>query len=103
MVVLPCTKCPHQIQGVDFIPIFPVIQWLMKRAIETREEFGDYIVPILCLSTVNITLLLMRLSLNVARIKQLELSLHTRCVHVAVLYIILFVGLYVIINVCFYY
>ena len=34
---------PHQIQGLDFIHIFPVIQWLVKRAIETREEFGDYI------------------------------------------------------------
>ena len=48
MVVLPRMKCPHrldphQIQGLDFIHIFPVIQWLVKRAIETREEFGDYI------------------------------------------------------------
>ena len=48
VVVLPRMKCPHrldphQIQGLDFIHIFPVIQWLVKRAIETREEFGDYI------------------------------------------------------------
>ena len=61
---------PHQIQGLDFIHIYPVIQvsstplsffflpssllpsllvsfpglqWLVKRAIETREEMGDYI------------------------------------------------------------
>ncbi|XP_053732229.1 coiled-coil domain-containing protein 93 isoform X3 [Synchiropus splendidus] len=44
--VLPRMKCPHrlephQIQGLDFIHIFPVIQWLVKRAIETREEMGD--------------------------------------------------------------
>ena len=31
------------IQGLDFIHIFPVIQWLVKRAIETREEFGGNI------------------------------------------------------------
>ncbi|XP_078084291.1 coiled-coil domain-containing protein 93 isoform X1 [Mustelus asterias] len=46
--VLPIMKCPHrlephQIQGLDFIHIFPVVQWLVKRAIETREEMGDYI------------------------------------------------------------
>ncbi|XP_058476096.1 coiled-coil domain-containing protein 93 isoform X2 [Solea solea] len=46
--VLPKMKCPHrlephQIQGLDFIHIFPVIQWLVKRAIETREEMGDYV------------------------------------------------------------
>ncbi|KAM4731604.1 coiled-coil domain-containing protein 93 isoform 2-T2 [Anableps anableps] len=46
--VLPEMKCPHrlephQIQGLDFIHIFPVIQWLVKRAIETREEMGDYV------------------------------------------------------------
>ncbi|XP_069011293.1 coiled-coil domain-containing protein 93 isoform X1 [Embiotoca jacksoni] len=45
---LPRMKCPHrlephQIQGLDFIHIFPVIQWLVKRAIETREEMGDYV------------------------------------------------------------
>ncbi|XP_055947206.1 coiled-coil domain-containing protein 93-like isoform X2 [Argiope bruennichi] len=48
VAVLPKMKCPHriephQIQGLDFIHIFPVIQWLVKRAIETREETGDYI------------------------------------------------------------
>uniref|UniRef100_A0A665VZH6 Coiled-coil domain-containing protein 93 n=1 Tax=Echeneis naucrates TaxID=173247 RepID=A0A665VZH6_ECHNA len=46
--VLPKMKCPHrlephQIQGLDFIHIFPVIQWLVKRAIETKEEMGDYV------------------------------------------------------------
>ncbi|KAG8193575.1 hypothetical protein JTE90_000212 [Oedothorax gibbosus] len=48
VAVLPRMKCPHriephQIQGLDFIHIFPVIQWLVKKAIETREETGDYI------------------------------------------------------------
>ncbi|XP_037774701.1 coiled-coil domain-containing protein 93-like [Penaeus monodon] len=32
---------PHQIQGLDAIHIFPVIQWLVKKALETREEFVD--------------------------------------------------------------
>ncbi|XP_045598387.2 coiled-coil domain-containing protein 93 isoform X1 [Procambarus clarkii] len=44
--VLRSMKCPHQlephqIQGLDAIHIFPVIQWLVKKALETREEFGD--------------------------------------------------------------
>ena len=34
---------PHQIQGLDFIHIYPVIQWLVKLAIATREEMGDFI------------------------------------------------------------
>ncbi|KAK7905103.1 hypothetical protein WMY93_017710 [Mugilogobius chulae] len=71
--VLPKMKCPHrlephQIQGLDFIHIYPVIQVrhvfnyspqicyhhpfdllcvpsavVVKRAIETREEMGDYV------------------------------------------------------------
>ena len=46
MSVLPKMKCPHaiephQIQGLDFIHIYPVIQWLVKRAIESRAEMGD--------------------------------------------------------------
>ncbi|XP_012675252.2 coiled-coil domain-containing protein 93 isoform X2 [Clupea harengus] len=46
--VMPKMMCPyrlepHQIQGLDFIHIFPVVQWLVKRAIETREEMGDYV------------------------------------------------------------
>ena len=41
--VLPEMKCPHmikphQIQGLDFINIFPVVQWLVKKALETRAE-----------------------------------------------------------------
>ena len=41
--VLPELKCPHtikphQIQGLDFINIFPVVQWLVKKALETRAE-----------------------------------------------------------------
>ena len=41
--VLPKMKCPymvkpHQIQGLDFINIFPVVQWLVKKALETRAE-----------------------------------------------------------------
>lgn len=48
VAVLPKMKCPHrlephQIQGLDCIHIFPVIQWLVKKAIETRQEMGDYI------------------------------------------------------------
>lgn len=48
VVVLPKMKCPHrlephQIQGLDFIHIFPIVQWLVKKAIETREKRGDYV------------------------------------------------------------
>jgi hypothetical protein len=32
---------PYQIQGLDFIHIYPVVQWLVKKAIETRAEMGD--------------------------------------------------------------
>ena len=44
--VLPEMKCPyrldpHQIQGLDFVHIFPVVQWLVKKTIEAREEYGD--------------------------------------------------------------
>ena len=44
--VLPQMLCPHrldphQIQGLDFVHIYPVVQWLVKRAIEVREETGD--------------------------------------------------------------
>lgn len=46
--VLKRMKCPHrlephQIQGLDFIHIYPVVQWLVKRAIECRAETGDYV------------------------------------------------------------
>ena len=32
---------PHQIQGLDYIHLFPIIQWLVKKAIATREAEGD--------------------------------------------------------------
>ena len=43
VAVLPKMNCPfriepHQIQGLDFINIFPVVQWLVKKALETRAE-----------------------------------------------------------------
>lgn len=39
VAALPKMKCPyliepHQIQGLDFINIFPVIQWLVKRSVD---------------------------------------------------------------------
>jgi hypothetical protein len=48
VAVLPEMKCPHhvephQIQGLDFIHIFPVIQWLVKRSVETREEMWHFV------------------------------------------------------------
>ncbi|CAF1475219.1 unnamed protein product [Adineta steineri] len=47
VLVLSRMKCPHsiepfQIQGGDFIHIFPVIQWLVKRVFERRAEIGDF-------------------------------------------------------------
>lgn len=43
VTVLPHMKCPfalepHQIQGLDFINIFPVIQWLVKESVNLRIE-----------------------------------------------------------------
>lgn len=29
--------------GLDFKSIFPVIQWLVKKVVETRAEMGDHI------------------------------------------------------------
>lgn len=45
--VLPKIKCPHriephQIHGLDFIHIYPVIQWLVKHSIERRRETEQY-------------------------------------------------------------
>ena len=39
-------RCPaplqaHQIQGLDFPALFPVVQWLVKQVLAAREEFGD--------------------------------------------------------------
>ncbi|XP_003743607.1 coiled-coil domain-containing protein 93 [Galendromus occidentalis] len=33
---------PHQIQGNDHIHVFPVVQWLVKRALETREQTAQH-------------------------------------------------------------
>ncbi|CAF3658000.1 unnamed protein product [Rotaria socialis] len=46
ILVLSRMKCshriePHQIQGEDFIHIFPVVQWLVKRVFERRADIGD--------------------------------------------------------------
>ncbi|CAF0846231.1 unnamed protein product [Rotaria sp. Silwood1] len=46
VLVLSRMKCPHaigphQIQGGDFIHIFPVVQWLVKRVFERRADIGD--------------------------------------------------------------
>ncbi|XP_078043944.1 coiled-coil domain-containing protein 93 isoform X2 [Augochlora pura] len=48
VAMLPKMNCPyriepHQIQGLDCIHIFPVIQWLVKRSLETREEMADFV------------------------------------------------------------
>eukprot|EP00038_Savillea_parva_P010196 m.188551 g.188551 ORF g.188551 m.188551 type:complete len:623 (-) comp17477_c0_seq1:27-1895(-) len=45
VAALPRLKCPlrlepHQIQGLDCIHIYPVVQWLVKKALETREELA---------------------------------------------------------------
>ncbi|CAO1357329.1 unnamed protein product [Diamesa serratosioi] len=44
--VLPLMKCPfiiepHQIQGLDFINIWPVIQWLVKLSVQKRTEKAE--------------------------------------------------------------
>ena len=45
--VLPLMKFPsdliepHQIQGLDFISIYPVIQWLVKKSVENRAEKAE--------------------------------------------------------------
>ncbi|VDM41489.1 unnamed protein product [Toxocara canis] len=46
--VLPHLKCPHsiephQIQGLDYIHIFPVVQWLVKQAVEAKAKRGDVV------------------------------------------------------------
>ncbi|XP_034935084.1 coiled-coil domain-containing protein 93 [Chelonus insularis] len=48
VIILPKMNCPHriephQIQGLDCIHIFPVIQWLLKRTIEARKEIAGYV------------------------------------------------------------
>ena len=44
---LQIVKCPiqivaHQIQGLDYPKLFPAFQYLVKKVIATREEFGDF-------------------------------------------------------------
>lgn len=46
VTVLPQMKCPfylepHQIQGLDFVSIFPVIQWLVKESVKLRSEKAE--------------------------------------------------------------
>lgn len=46
VTVLPKMKCPyliepHQIQGLDYIQVFPLIQWLVKRSVENRAEKSE--------------------------------------------------------------
>lgn len=46
--MLPKMNCPyriepHQIQGLDCIHIFPVIQWLVKRSMEMRQEMTGFV------------------------------------------------------------
>jgi len=48
VVMLPKMNCPyriepHQIQGLDCIHIFPVIQWLVKRSMEMRQEMANFV------------------------------------------------------------
>lgn len=48
VAVLPKIKCPHriephQIQGLDFIHIFPVIQWLVRASMEARQEKSAFV------------------------------------------------------------
>ncbi|XP_065210139.1 coiled-coil domain-containing protein 93 [Planococcus citri] len=48
VVVLPKIKCPHfiephQIQGLDFIHIYPVIEWLIQWSDENRKKKKDYL------------------------------------------------------------
>ncbi|KAK8890210.1 Coiled-coil domain-containing protein 93 [Tritrichomonas musculus] len=38
----PFPLAPYQIQGLDFPKLFPIIQWLVKLVIATRNEFGDF-------------------------------------------------------------
>lgn len=47
VLVLSRMKCshaiePYQIQGGDFIHIFPVVQWLVNRVYERRAEIGNF-------------------------------------------------------------
>ncbi|KAJ6229431.1 coiled-coil domain-containing protein [Anaeramoeba flamelloides] len=39
----PIIISPHQIQGLDTVALFPVVQWLVKKVMEVREEEGDLV------------------------------------------------------------
>lgn len=46
VAILPKMKCPfalepHQIQGLDFLNIYPVIQWLVKESVNLRNEKAE--------------------------------------------------------------
>ncbi|XP_008205775.1 coiled-coil domain-containing protein 93 isoform X2 [Nasonia vitripennis] len=48
VVMLPKMNCPHriephQIQGLDCIHIFPVMQWLVHESMKMREEMAEYV------------------------------------------------------------
>ena len=37
----PLTLAPQQIQGLDYAKIYPVVQWLIKKLMESRDNRGD--------------------------------------------------------------
>ncbi|XP_011502391.1 PREDICTED: coiled-coil domain-containing protein 93 [Ceratosolen solmsi marchali] len=48
VIMLPKMNCPniiepHQIQGLDYIHIFPVMQWLIQESMKTRKEMAKYV------------------------------------------------------------
>lgn len=48
VAVLPKLNCPHriephQIQGLDCVHIFPVVQWLVKRSMEFRQDMSAFV------------------------------------------------------------
>ena len=45
--VLRLMRCPvllepHQLQGLDFKSIFPVVQWLVRNAVDTRQQLAEF-------------------------------------------------------------
>lgn len=43
-------ECPHplqahQIQGLDYPAVYPVVQWLVNHVLMTREMLGDQVLP----------------------------------------------------------
>jgi CCDC93, coiled-coil domain len=39
----PLVLEPHQIQGLDFVHIFPAVQWLLREALEMKENWKSLI------------------------------------------------------------